>query len=39
MEIPQKFKIDPPIFAYLPDERKKKKKLTQKDMLFIEVLL
>ena len=38
MEIPQKFKIDPAIFAYLPEERKKKK-LTQKDMLFIEVLL
>ena len=37
MEIPQKFKIDPAIFAYLPEE--KKKKLTQKDMLFIDVLL
>ena len=38
MEIPQKFKIDPAIFAYLPEEKKKKKKLTQKDMLFLDVL-
>ena len=36
MEIPQKFKIDPAIFAHLPEEEKKK--LTQKDMLVIEVL-
>ena len=25
MEIPQKFKIDPAIFAHLPEEEKKKK--------------